>query len=62
MVEEDKYCSDILVQSAAIEAALDSFNKELLENHFRTCVISDIKKEDNEAIDDFVYIMKKLMR
>ena len=39
MVENDAYCPDILVQSAAVTAAMKSFNKVLLEDHIRTCVV-----------------------
>ena len=43
MVEEDAYCIDILVQVAAANAALNSFNKELLASHIKTCVADDIR-------------------
>ena len=42
MVEKDAYCTDILVQVAAVNAALNSFNKVLLANHIKTCVTRDI--------------------
>ena len=42
MVEKDAYCTDILVQVAAANAALNSFSKVLLANHMRTCVVDDI--------------------
>ncbi len=42
MVERDAYCTDILVQVAAVNAALNSFNKVLLTNHIKTCVTNDI--------------------
>ena len=38
MVESDAYCADILVQSAAVNAAVNAFNKELLASHIRGCV------------------------
>lgn len=43
MVESDTYCTDILVQVSAVNAALNSFNKVLLANHIRTCVANDIR-------------------
>ena len=43
MVEEDAYCTDILIQVSAVNAALNSFNKVLLANHIRTCVAEDIR-------------------
>ena len=44
MVERDAYCTDILVQVAAVNAALNSFNKVLLANHIKTCVTNDIRE------------------
>ena len=43
MVERDAYCTDILVQVAAVNAALNGFSKELLGQHIRTCVAEDIR-------------------
>lgn len=51
MVERDVYCTDILVQVAAVNAALNSFNKVLLANHIRTCVARDIREGKEETID-----------
>ena len=44
MMENDAYCNDILIQSAAVNAAVNAFNKELLASHIRTCVARDIRK------------------
>ena len=62
MVEEDVYCTDILVQVAAINAALNSFNKVLLANHIRTCVAQDIREGKEETIDELVKTLQKLMK
>ena len=51
MVEKDAYCPEILVQVAAANAALNSFNKVLLANHIRTCVAEDIRAGKDEVID-----------
>ena len=48
MLENDAYCNDILIQSAAVNAAVNSFNKELLANHIRTCVAEDIREGKDE--------------
>lgn len=42
MVEEERYCVDILTQVTAVQAALNAFNKKLLANHIHTCVVDDI--------------------
>lgn len=62
MVEKDIYCTDILVQVAAVNAALNSFNKVLLASHIRTCVAQDIREGKEETIDELVTILQKLMK
>lgn len=62
MVEKDAYCTDILIQVAAVNAALNSFNKELLANHIRTCVANDIREGKDETVDELVNILQKLMK
>ena len=62
MVERDAYCPEILVQVAAANAALNSFNKVLLANHIRTCVARDIREGKEETIDELVATLQKLMK
>ena len=62
MVEKDAYCPDILVQVAAVNAALNSFNKVLLANHIRTCVVRDIKEGKEDTIAELVCTLQKLMK
>lgn len=62
MVEKDIYCPEILVQVAAANAALNSFNKVLLANHIRTCVAQDIREGREETIDELVTTLQKLMK
>lgn len=62
MVEEDVYCTDILVQVSAVNAALNSFNKVLLANHIRSCVVEDIREGKDETIDELVTVLQKLMK
>lgn len=62
MVEDNAYCPDILVQSSAVSAAINAFNKELLSNHIRTCVSDDIKAGNDETIDELLKTLQKLMR
>ena len=56
------YCNDILIQSAAVSAALSAFNRELLENHIRHCVARDIREGKDEVIDELMGTLKKLMK
>ena len=62
MVETDAYCTDILTQVSAIQAALNAFNRELLANHIRTCVADDIRSGKDETIDELVATLQKLMK
>lgn len=62
MVEKDAYCADILIQSAAVNAAVNAFNKELLASHIRGCVARDIRDGKDEVIDELVATLQKLMK
>ena len=62
MVEKGVYCPDILVQSAAVTAAMNSFNRELLSDHIRTCVARDIRDGKDETIDELLNVLQKLMK
>lgn len=62
MVENNTYCTDILIQAAAVNAALNAFNKELLANHIKTCVAEDIRNGKDETINELVTTLQKLMK
>lgn len=62
MLEDDVYCTDILIQVAAVNAALNSFNKALLSNHLHTCVAENIRAGNDEVIDELVTLLQKLMK
>lgn len=62
MVENDAYCNDILVQSSAVGAAVNGFNKELLATHIHTCVVDDIRDGKDEVVDELVATLQKLMK
>lgn len=62
MLEKDAYCTDVLIQVAAVNAALNSFNKALLATHIRTCVADDIRNGKDETIEELVEVLQKLMR
>lgn len=62
MIENDAYCPEVLIQVSAATSALNSFNKELLACHIKSCVSEDIKAGDEAAIDEFVKILQRLMR
>ena len=62
MVEAGAYCPDILVQSSAVTAAVNAFNKELLASHIRTCVAQDIRSGKDDVIDELLATLQKLMK
>lgn len=62
MLEKDAYCTDILAQVAAANAALNAFSRELLASHIRTCVAQDIRDGKDETIDELVSTLQKLMK
>ena len=62
MLEEERYCVDILTQVSAIQSALNAFNKELLSNHIKTCVVEDIKKGDEAVVDELCDTIRRLMK
>ena len=62
MLENDAYCTDILTQVSAINAALNAFNKELLANHIRTCVVDDIKGGREDTVNELCDTLQKLMK
>ena len=62
MVENDAYCNDILVQCAAVNAAVNAFNRELIASHMRGCVARDLLEGKDEVIDELVETLQKLMK
>ena len=62
MVEKDAYCADVLVQSSAASAAINSFNREIMDSHVKGCVARDIKLGKDEVVDELVALMHKLMK
>ncbi|MBR3762534.1 MAG: metal-sensing transcriptional repressor [Lachnospiraceae bacterium] len=62
MLEKGAYCPDIVVQVSAVNAALNSFNKELLEGHIKGCVTQDIVAGKSGTVDELVTVMQKLMK
>ena len=62
MVEDERYCIDILNQVSAVQAALNSFNRILLTDHIHTCVVERVEKGDTEVIDELCRAIQKLMK
>lgn len=62
MLQRDAYCYDILIQSSAVNAAVNAFNKEILAHHIEGCVARDIREGKDEVIEELVTILQKLMK
>lgn len=62
MLENDAYCIDILTQASAVNSALNSFSRALLENHLKTCVVQDIREGREESMEELVATLQKLMK
>ena len=62
MLENNAYCTDILIQVCAVTSALNSFNRVLLSEHVKTCVADNIREGNDEVIDELVVTLQKLMK
>ncbi len=62
MLDEDAYCPDILTQASAANSALNSFCRTLLASHLRTCVSEDIREGREDAVDELMNTLEKLMK
>ena len=60
MIEDDRYCDDVLIQISAVTKSLKSLGNEMLKGHLSTCVIEDIKNDKLEVIDDVMDLIGKL--
>ena len=62
MVEDERYCVDILTQVSAVQAALNSFNKVLLSSHIKSCVVEQNQDGNLEAVDELCMTIQKVMK
>lgn len=62
MVENDAYCADILTQASAASSAIGSFSKLLLTEHIKSCVADDIRKGNDETIEELTALLYKMMK
>ncbi len=61
MIEDDRYCKDILIQLSAVEKAVSAVSREILSEHMKTCVVDDIQKGNTEIIDEVLQLVTKYM-
>jgi CsoR family transcriptional regulator, copper-sensing transcriptional repressor len=63
MIDEDKYCVDVVTQVAAIQAALDKVSLGLLDGHIRGCVREEIRSGGGDAkVDELLQVMDRVLR
>ena len=60
MIQEDRHCDDILIQLAAVNNAIKSLGEELLLHHMKTCMVTDIKNNNLDTIDEVLYLFRRL--
>ena len=60
MIDDDRYCNDILIQISAVNKSLKSLGNEVLKVHLTTCVVDNIKDNNLEIIDEVMSLIKKL--
>lgn len=62
MVDEDRYCVDILTQVSAAQSALNAFTKVLLSQHIHSCLVEDIRSGHDEVVDELVGLLQRVMK
>lgn len=60
MIEDDRYCDDVLIQISAVNKALESLGNNILENHLKTCVTTNIQNGNTDIIKEVMQLIKKL--
>lgn len=60
MIDDNRYCGDILIQLSAVMSALRSLGYIVLQDHMKTCVADKIRENDESIIDETVELIKKL--
>lgn len=60
MIEDDRYCDDVLIQISAVTKSLKSVGNQILKNHLSTCVVENIKDDNAEIIDDVMSLIGRL--
>lgn len=62
MIAEDKYCIDVLTQTSATASAINSFAKEVLESHIRSCVIDGVRQGNDERIEELIHAIERFIK
>ncbi len=62
MVDNDRYCADILIQMSAISKSLESLGEEIIKNHLNTCLVEDIKNDNFESLNEIMDLYRRLYK
>ena len=60
MLEDNRYCGDILTQVAAVQSALQAFGQQVLSDHLHTCVVEKVRSGDTQVVDEALELIRKL--
>lgn len=59
MIEDDRYCDDILIQLSAIDKSIKSLANVILDTHMKTCVVDNIKNNNLEVLDEIIDLFRR---
>lgn len=62
MVNDDRYCADILIQMSAISKGLESLGEEIIKNHLNTCLVNDIKNDNYDSLKEIMDLYRRLYK
>lgn len=62
MIDDNRYCKDVLIQLAAAESAVHSVSTIMLQNHLETCVVEQIERGNTEVVNEVMQLIKKFSR
>lgn len=60
MIDDDRYCDDVLIQISAVQKSLKSLATRMLKSHLSSCVVKDIKEDKTEVIDEVMELIGRL--
>lgn len=62
MIDDNRYCGDVLIQLSAARSAIQSIERIVLQNHLETCVVEQIREGNDEIIDEAMDLIKRVAK
>ena len=62
MIDDNRYCGDVLVQLSAAESAVRKVSELVLKNHMETCVVEQIRQDNDQVVEEALGLIKRFMR